>query len=242
MSGAAEVPREVRMVGLWSAALTALFAAVTLGIGIFTPPRTGVACTSDCLAYPYTGAAAYLPGDMLWMIPALGMVVVFAILAVALAAIVQPARRVASQVGVVFAAIGSGLLIADYAIQLGVVAPSLLHGHAADVLGLSMYNPDGLYVALEDAAYAIYGLAFLALAAALPADGRLARWARWAFAVGGVLDLGAFVVLVGLYGAELDYRYELAGIGIDLLVFAVAGILLALWLRKHELPNIPPPV
>jgi hypothetical protein len=235
----ASVYRQTRRIGLWSAGLTALFAAITLGLGITTPPRTGVFCTSGCLTYPYAGAAAWLPGDMLWMIPALGAALAFLPLVVALEAIVPPSRGVAARVALVFAAIGSSLLIADYAIQFGVVAPSLVHGHDTEVLALSMYNPDGLYVALEDAAYAVFGLAFLALAAALPSDGRPVRAARWVLAIGGVLDLVAFAALIGLYGADIGYGYEVAGIAIDLLVLMLAGALVAIWLRRDVEAPVP---
>jgi hypothetical protein len=87
---------------------------------------TGQRAGSGCGAtYPYAGAAAWLPGDMLWMIPALGAALALLPLVVALEAIVPPSGRVAARVAQVFAAIGSSLLIADYAIQFGVVAPSL---------------------------------------------------------------------------------------------------------------------
>jgi hypothetical protein len=225
------VLRAARRIGMWSAAFTALTTALALALGLVTPPRTGLLCTTDCLAYPYAGAAAYVPGDMLWMIPLFGTAVALLPLVVALGEIVPPPGSVAAHAALAFAALGAGLLMADYALQFGVVAPALLHGHDADVLALSMYNPDGVYVALEDAGYALLGLMFLALAAALPADGRVVRSARWVFAAGGILDLGALAILVGLYGAELGYAYEVTGIGIDLLVLAVAGTLLALWLR-----------
>jgi hypothetical protein len=57
-----------------------------------------------------------------------------------------------------------GLLAADYAMQLAVVTPSLLRGEGRDVVLLLMYNPHGVFIALEDAGYVLVALALGAVA------------------------------------------------------------------------------
>ena len=44
--------------GFWAASLTALLAAVSFGVAVTTPPRTGpFAAAGSALAYPYAAAA-----------------------------------------------------------------------------------------------------------------------------------------------------------------------------------------
>ena len=52
----------VSRLGFWSAVLTALFAAVSLAIGVTTPPRSGpFAPAGSGLAYPFADAARFVP-------------------------------------------------------------------------------------------------------------------------------------------------------------------------------------
>jgi hypothetical protein len=52
------------------AVLTAVMAAVSLGMAITTLPRSGPYCQNGCVGYPYTDVAAFVPRDYLWMYPA----------------------------------------------------------------------------------------------------------------------------------------------------------------------------
>ena len=38
-----------RRIATWAAAVTAVAATLALGIGVFTPPRGGLLCTSGCI-------------------------------------------------------------------------------------------------------------------------------------------------------------------------------------------------
>ncbi|MDQ1295975.1 MAG: hypothetical protein QG608_3862, partial [Actinomycetota bacterium] len=66
----------VARAGWWAGVLTTLTTAtawILVMVVPGAPPRSGVNCTSGpgaCLTYPYTDAAAYVPDDFLWMIPA----------------------------------------------------------------------------------------------------------------------------------------------------------------------------
>jgi len=219
-----------RRFGMITAVLTAGAGATALAFGVTTPPRSGPNCTSGCLAYPYD-AAAYVPGDFVWMVPALVMVVAFPLLLIALREVVPAARRMAGTVALAGALAAAGLLVAAYAMQLAVVAPSLLAGEARDVVLISMYNPHGVCMALEDAGYLLVGLALLAAAAAMPPGGRIAASIRAVFALAGVATTAALVGLVVLLGAKLDYQFEVASIGITWLALILGGSCLAVWFR-----------
>ena len=55
--------------GRWVALATATVAAISLGVGVMTPPRSGPFCNQGCIDYPYTDAAAYVPGITFGCIP-----------------------------------------------------------------------------------------------------------------------------------------------------------------------------
>ena len=68
--------------GFWAAILTAALAAVSFGVAVTTPPRSGpFAAPGSAIHYPYTSAAQFVPRDFLWMYPALLMMLAFLVLA-----------------------------------------------------------------------------------------------------------------------------------------------------------------
>jgi hypothetical protein len=215
-----------------AAAVTALAAALALGIGVFTPPRGGVLCTSGCIAYPYTDAAPFVAGDSVWIYPAIVMALGFVAVTASLRELAPPGGRLAGLVALAFAALAAGLLVGDYFVHLMVVEPSLVKGEGSAVATLSMYNPHGVFIALENAGYFVMGLAFLAVAGALARTGRLERAIRWVFLVAGVLAVGGLVVLAALFGTNLDVRYEVAAISVDYLALMIGGGLLVVLFRR----------
>lgn len=70
---------------------------------------------------------------------------------------------------------------------------------------LTQYNPHGVFIALEEAGYLLMAVAFL-------------------FA-------GAFIMLSGIYGYDVEYRFEVLTISVDYAVVAGAGTLLAVLYR-----------
>jgi hypothetical protein len=82
---------------------------------------------------------------------------------------------------------------------------------------LSMHNPHGVVIALENADYFVMGLAFLAAAGAIPSSGRLERAVRWVFVVAGILAVGDLILLAALFGADLDVRDGVAAVSTNYL-------------------------
>jgi len=210
-----------------AAAVTALAATLALGVGVLTPPRGGVLCTSGCIPYPYTAAAPYVAADSVWIYPAIVMVLGFVAVAASLHGLAAPARRAPALGALALSAIAAALLVGDYGVHLMVVVPSLAKGEGADVTLLSMYNPHGVFIALENAGYFTLGLAFLAAGMAIPGGGRLGRAARWTFLAAGGLAVGGLAVLGLSFGTDLDVRYEVFAISVDYLALIVGGALLA---------------
>lgn len=209
------------------AAATAVTAAVALLLAVSTPARAGAFCGAGCVGYPYTDVAAFVPRDYLWMYPGLLAALLFVALAVCLLFAVAPAHRLPAAIGTGAAVIGATVLALDYAVQLMVMQPALRAGDADGISPWSQYDPHGLFIALENLGYALFGAAFVLLGVALvDLPGAALRAARLTFVVGGGLILVALVVLATIYGVGLDVRFEVTGLSLSWLVLAVAGALL----------------
>jgi len=211
----------------WTAVLMAAAAAVALAVGATTPPRSGPNCRGDCITYPYTAVARFVPRDYWWMYAAALMVVLFVGVVACLHHRAASDARLFTTIAVSLATVSAAALLADYFVQLAVVQPSLLKGELAGLSLVSQYNPHGVFIALEDLGFLMMGLAFLFASAALTGRSRLERSARYVLLAGGILAVVALVVLAALYRSHLEYRYEVAAIVIDWLTLIVAGVLLA---------------
>ena len=213
--------------GVWVAPATAAVGAISLAVGVSTPVRSGPWCNDGCVVYPYTDAAAFVPRDYLWIYPEVLLVLLFLLLAVCLLHWVPPQQRLSATIAVCFAVIGATVLVIDYGTQLTVLQPALLTGQTEGLSALTMNNPGGVFIALENVGYAVFGVAFVFLGGALAGgSSRLERAVRWVFTVGGVLILAALVLSAAIYRAELYYWFELMSLSITWLVLIVSGTLL----------------
>ena len=220
-------PAGLRRTSVVVAAATAVTAAATLVLGVTTPPRAGAFCQAACVGYPYTDVAAFVPRDYWWMYPGLLGALLFAALALCLHPLVASARRLPAAIGTGAAVIGATALVLDYAVQLMVMQPALQAGETDGLSPWSQYDPHGMFIALENLGYALFGAAFVLLGTALATlRGAAAKAVRATLVGGGALILAALVVLAAVYGARLDVRFEVAGLALSWLVLTVAGALL----------------
>ncbi len=229
---AASARKTASRLGVWAAALTALCAASALGLGLVTPAHAGPYCASNCLSYPYAGAAAFVPGDFLWEYPATFMALAFLVLMACLYSFARSEHEVFVRIGMSFTLITTLVITADYFVQLSVVQPSLLKGETEGLALLGQYNPHGIFIALEDLGYLTMSLALLCASAVLNGRSRLERLIRWLYLLAPILTIGAFLVLSFIYGLDLDYRFEVFAIAIDWTTLIVSGILLSVWFRR----------
>jgi hypothetical protein len=214
----------------WVALATAIAAALSLGIAVTTPARSGPNCRGDCIGYPYTDAAAFVPRDYLWMYPATLVCVLAVGIAVCLHAWAPANRAPLALAAVCFAAIGAGALVVDYGVQLAVAQPALLRGETDGLSVWSQYNPHGIFIALENIGYATLALALLLLGLVLWAGkgSRSIRVAAWAFSVAGTATLILLPVLAEAYRSNLDYRFEVFSLLITWLGLICGGVALSL--------------
>ena len=134
-----------------------------------------------------------------------------------------------SGIAVALSTVAAAALLVDYVIQLAVLQPSLLRGETAGLSVISQYNPHGVFIALEDLGYLLLGLALLIVAGVFTRPSRLERGLRWLFLIGGALTVAALPALAVTYGADLEYRYEVAAIAVTWITFIVGGLLLFRW-------------
>lgn len=223
----------LRGLGMWSAVTTAILAAVAFGVAVTTPPRTGpFAAPGTTIAYPYSAAARFVPGDFLWMYLALAMMLGFVVLA---ACIREHAtsRRLFGTVGLSVAVASLTVIASDYFIQLRTVQPSLVRGELDGLAIISQYNPHGVFIALEELGLLLAGISFFFLALALGSSG-LERWARWVLLTSSGLVVASFVGLSLAFGLSVEYRFEVAGIMIVWLTLLVAGLILTFVFARSE--------
>jgi hypothetical protein len=219
--------------GFVVAVLTATTAVVALAIGVSTPPHGGPYCRSDCVAYPYTGGAEFVPRDFWWQYPAILLALLAVVFITGLPRRPSAHAAEAARVATVFAAIAAGVLVTDYAIQLTVVQPGLLKNET-NGLGLwSQFHPYGVFIALENVGYLLLAMGFLAIGVAMATHGRLERAAKTVFIAGGIATPLALIGYAVAYRADLDYRFEVASIAIDWLVLIITGTLLAVATRPQ---------
>ncbi len=93
-------------VGSWAAVLTVLLTAATAVAGVATPARSGPFCgptTWACVPAPYTDVAQFIPGDYLWLIPAILLAPVFVVLMAAIHGYAPEPRRIFTRIALAFA-------------------------------------------------------------------------------------------------------------------------------------------
>ena len=216
-----------RKLGFYTAILTSVLTAIAFGIAVFTPPISGPFCQGSCIDYPFTDIISRFPRDYIWMYPAIVLNLVVVVLMVCVHRSATEEKKVFSLAGLCFTLISSTILIVDYFIQITVIQPSLIKGETDGIVLLTQYNPHGIFIALENAAYLVLSFAFLLLAFVFTGTIAIEKALRWLFISGFVLATGLFITLTSVYGNNLEYRFEVAVLTIDWTVLIVAGILLA---------------
>ena len=175
--------------GYWSALATTALTVVSFALALTAVP--------DRVPYPFTShvIAEQWPSDYLWMYPAMVLMVAFVALVAAVHAYAPPARKIYSLVGLCVASVAAAALLMDYYVQVTVMQPSLEKGQLDGWAILTMYNPHGVFIALEEIGYLLMSLVFLCLAAAFVQRNRLERSIRWLFTLSFAAVLLSLVVI-----------------------------------------------
>ncbi len=217
--------------GSWIGFATAALTVVTFALALTAAPET--------VPYPFKSQIIVdqWPGDYLWMYPAMVLMVLFVALLVAIHESTPPARRTYSLLALCVGVLAAAVLLITYYIQVTVMQPSLEKGQLDGWAMLTMYNPNGVFIALEELGYLLMSLAFLCLAGVFVGASRLERSLRWLCIASFALSIGALLVVFALHGIDRGDVFEITVISIVWLTLIAGGILTALVFRRalpHE--------
>ncbi|HEX8713060.1 MAG TPA: hypothetical protein VF730_14370 [Terracidiphilus sp.] len=218
--------------GTWTAMLLALLTITTFVIGLATPPRSGPFCTGTCIAYPYSDAAQFVPGDFIWMVPGILLAPIFVVITVCIHACAQKYAQHWTLLAVCCASVAAAIITSDYFIQLEVVQPSLSRAETIGVALFSQYNPHGVFIALEDLGYLVLSAAFFFAGAAFPLVRGISAALRCSFVAAAVLSFGTFAAMSLAYRLEIGFSFEIMVITIDWTTLIVSSVLLAIHFRR----------
>jgi hypothetical protein len=217
-----QIPRAVRLVGFWSAAVAAIVTIAYAIVQPFTAPPTewhGMA------AY----AASFNPISLTWLYPAFLLPPAFVVVMVSIHQATPEDGRLWTHLGVVFACLYATIEIVNYGLQLLAVSPSIQSGETEGLAFFAFTNPHGFFAALETVSYPLMLLALLFAAPVFRGSG-LERWIRWTFVAnfGVVMVLTVIAVVLGLslltFGVITTDAWEV--------LFAIAMVLLAVFFYR----------
>lgn len=233
--------REATRFAMYAAMAMAAITTVTFSLALFAVPISGSNCPSDCIEYPYLDTLDRFPRDYVWMYFAIGLVVIYLIFTTSLKNLrARTGSAIAGQVAVGLAVVVVAVLAPTYFVQFSVVPSSLSAGQTEGISLLTQYNPQGLFIALEEIGFLLMSFSFLFLIPLIPAEGTKARVVRWLFGAGFVVPGLAFVAMAIAFGFDRQDRFEVVVITVTWLVLIVNGVLLSLVFRSRLRDDIAP--
>ena len=154
----------------------------------------GTALPND-VPYPFTGEeiAEQWPRDYLWMYPAMLLMLLFVALIAAIHEYAPSARKIYSLLALGVGTIAAAVLLIDYFIQVTVMQPSLEKEQFDGWAMLTQYNPNGVFIALEELGYLLMSAVFLCLVPVFVRDSRIERALRWLFTLSFAATAVGFV-------------------------------------------------
>jgi hypothetical protein len=179
--------------------------------------------------YPFTTEtiADQWPGDYLWMPPAMGLMVSFVILLAVLHDLAPPGPRIFTLVGLCLGVMSSVILLIDYFIQFTVMQVSLEKNQLDGWALFTQYNPNGIFIALEELGYLLMSLALLSLAPVFREATKVDKVLRWVL-IGSFLGVVAALTAVSVVlGMDRGDTFEIAVITLVWTTLLVAGPLIA---------------
>jgi lysylphosphatidylglycerol synthetase-like protein (DUF2156 family) len=223
-------PRELGSIahrfGFWIALTTAAVTLIAFVLALTAIPND--------VPYPFTSdvIADQWPRDYLWMYPAMLLMILFVALVASIHEYASPDRKIYGRVGLSIAVVAAAVVLIDYYIQVTVMQPSLEKGQLEGWALLSQYNPNGVFIALEELGYMLMSLVFFCLAPVFAQRNRLEQAIRWLFVLSFGATVVALVVVSASHGIDRGDRFEIAVISIVWLTLIVAGPIVAAAFRR----------
>jgi hypothetical protein len=220
-----EAPRperaSARGLAFWVALATGVVTVLTFGLALTALP--------DKVPYPFTGEpiAAQWPGDYYWMYPAMVLMVLFVALVAVLHERAPQERKLYGQTALALATAAAVVLLIDYYVQVSVMPVSLQKGQLDGWSMLTQYNPNGVFIALEELGYLLMSVVFLCLVPVLSRDSAAERAVRWLFLASfGAVVLALAAVSLRL-GTDRGDVFEIVVISVVWLTLIISSAMLA---------------
>jgi hypothetical protein len=212
--------------GFWVSIATAALTVLTFALAITALPNK--------VEYPFTSdeIVDQWPGDYYWMWPAMVLMVLFVALVSALHQVAPARRRVFSRLAFGLAVIAAAVLLIDYYIQATVMQVNLEKGQLDGWSILTQYNPNGVFIALEELGYILMGVVFLCLVPAFAERTGLDRAIRWLLLISFAATVLTLILVTVWMGMDRGDVFEIIVISIVWLTLVAAGPLLAV--RFHR--------
>lgn len=212
--------------GFWVSVITAALTVATFALALTALP--------DSVPYPFTSQVIVeqWPMDYLWMYAAMVLMLLFVALLGAIHQYSPPQRKTYSLLGLSFAIIAAAVLLTDYYIQVTVMQTSLLKGQHDGWSMLTQYNPNGVFIALEEIGYLLMSLSLLCAAAVFTRKNGLERGIRWLFTLSFAASVLALVVVSALLGIDRGTAFEIIVISIVWLTLIAGAVLMANVFRR----------
>jgi hypothetical protein len=215
--------------GFWVAIATSAMTLLTFALALTALPNK--------VPYPFTDEiiADQWPGDYIWMFPAMVLMVLFVAVVAALHVHAPPERSVFSLLALNLATVAAAVLLIDYYIQATVMQLSLEKGQLDGWAIFTQYNPNGVFIALEELGYLLMSLVFLSLIPIFARSSGVGRAIRWLFLLSFAATILALALVSVLMGIDRGDVFEIAVISIVWLTLISAGPLLAVLFRRERL-------
>ena len=210
--------------GKWVALSTSILILVSFCFALIALPKSGANCTSSCVSYPFTNILDFFPHDYYWMVLATMSVMVYLILMTTIHNVLSGNRKLFSHIGLQFSLMSSITLIIDYLVQLMVIQISLTSNETEGIALLTQYNPHGIFIALESIGYVLMSISFLFIIPVLNKEIRLERWLQIVLIVNILLTFVSLVFIYGLFGLDVQNRFEIAIISINWISLIIFGV------------------
>jgi hypothetical protein len=223
----------VRRSGFVIAVLVASLTTITFALAMTALPNK--------VPYPFTTPVIeeQWPGDYLWMYPAMVLMLLFVALVAAVHVWAPPATKRFSLVGLCLAVVAAAVLLIDYYVQTRVLQVSLEKGQLDGWAMLTQYNPDGVFIALEELGYLLMSFVFLCLGSAFGAKNGTERALRWLLRGSFALTVLALVSVSAAKGIDRGDTFEIIVISVVWLTLIAAASLMAVVFRRDGLAQDP---
>lgn len=212
--------------GFWAAVGTTVLTVVSFAFALVALPNT--------VPYPFTAdvIADQWPWDYVWMYPAMILMLLFVALLTAAHGYAPRARRACSRFALCVGTIAAAVLVIDYYIQVTVMQPSLVKGQFDGWALFTQYNPNGVFIALEELGYLLMSLALVLAGKAFPRKNGLERSIRWVTGISFGLAVIGLIAMAALRGIDRGDDYEILVISIVWLTLIIVGPLMALVFKR----------